>query len=149
MGGGLGQGVWVRQSGRGGKGDAVGPGVVPQLQHAAHSNIHGAAGEGIVLLAVLEQADDPPVHFHRGDARLVVDGFQVVHAGIVVVDVKELVIFQQLVVEFLGLGLKGLLRLSVAQDGGDGVKQRQERGLVLLGRGLLRRGGSAAGQHQQ
>ena len=127
----------------------MGPGVVPELQHTAHGNIYGPAGEDIIVLAVLEQADDPPVHFHRGDARLVVDSFQVVYAGVVIVDIKELVVFQQLIMDLLGLGLKGLLGLGVAQDGGDGVKQRQERGLILPGRGLLRRGGGAAGQHQR
>ena len=121
---------------------------MPQLQHTAHGHIDRAVGERIVLLAGLEQADDPPIHLHRGDARLVVDGFQVVQSGVVVVDIKELMVFQQRVMDFLGLGLEGLLRLGVAQNGGDGVKQRQERGLVLLGRGLVRRGGGTAGQHQ-
>jgi hypothetical protein len=73
------------------------------------------------------------IYSNRGNARLIVDGFQVVQPGVGMVDVKEPVVFQQRVMNGLGLGLKSGFAFGPAGDGGDGVKKIQVGGAVLPG----------------
>ena len=107
------------------------PGIVPQFQHAAHGNVDFSIGQGVVLLALQQQIHNPLVYRHRGNARLIVDGFQVGNAFVIVIDVEQLVIFQQLVMDCLGLLLKCFLRFGIPQNGGHRIKQGQKCGLVL------------------
>ena len=124
------------------------PGIVPQGQNAAHGHVDLAAGEGVVFFAVLQQFQNPAVHFYRGNPRLIVYRFQVGHPIVFVVNVEQLVIFQQFIMECLGLLLKRFLRFGVTQNGGYRIEQGQERGLVLLGP-LGRRRSGAAGEKAQ
>ena len=78
MGGGFSQCCFLRQSSVLRVIDASGSGLVPQLQNASHGHVYRMAGQFIVLPAIQKQADDLPVHLHRADSGMVVDGFQVV-----------------------------------------------------------------------
>lgn len=119
------------------------PGVVPQRQNAAHGDVDLAAGGVVKFPAFQQQTDDVPVHLHRGNARLIVDGFQVVTASIVIVDIEQLVIVQQRIVDALGGLRKRRLTFRPAANRGDRVEQGQKRGLVNVS---PRRSGGAAGE---
>ena len=139
------------QSGAVGKGGACRvvqtrrPGVVPQRQNAAHGDVDLAAGGVVKFPAFPQQPDDVPVHLHGGDARLIVDGFQVVKAFVIVIDVEQLVIAQQRVVDTLGSLREGRLTFRPAANHGDRVEQGQIRTFVN-GRLSPRRSGGAAGE---
>ena len=72
--------------------DAVFAVVMPDIQHGSDRDVEFSAGEIIVFLRFLKQADDLRVHFNRLDAGIVVDRLEVVHAIVGVVDIKQIVI---------------------------------------------------------
>ena len=140
----LGQGIGVGEIRIGEVVQAVLPGLVPQIEHAAHGGIDPALRQSVIGFAVEQQVDDGLVHGNRL-AGVVVDGLQVVQPLVVVVDIEKLMVSQELIMDRLGLGREGSLAFSPAQDGGDGVENRQEGGGILLL--LLPRSGAAAQEH--
>ena len=126
--------------------DAVIPGLMPQPQHTAHSGIHHAAGGCMVCLTVVEQLDNGRIYRHRRDAGIVIDRLQVGNAFIIMVDVKELMVVQQLVMDCLGPASENRFAFCPADHRGHGVKQVQKGGGILLLLRLPRPG--TAGQQQ-
>ena len=92
MGGGFLQGGFVGQDGVFRVRKAGGSGRMPQGKDAAHGHVHGVVRQFIIVPAVLQQANHLPVHLHRANPGMVVDGFQVIQALIVVVDVEQPVV---------------------------------------------------------
>ena len=105
-------------------------GLMPQIEHAAHCHIDPALGKLIVVPAVLQQVQHCSVHLDRGNPRVVVDLLQA--AGVIVVDVKQLVIFLQGLMHLLRPLLESLLRFFIPPQGGDGVEHIQKNRLIHL-----------------
>ena len=112
--------------------DAVVPGLMPKAQHTAHGGVDKTLGQVVVFPAVQQHVDDGWVHGHGGDARLIVDGLQIVHAFIFIVDVEKPMVCQQLVVD--GLGLKQEFRFGSgkAYNGCDSIEEGQKGSVILL-----------------
>ena len=66
--------------------------IVPETENGAHHHVHLAAGLFIQLLGIAEEGDELFVHGDRLPACQLVDGTQIVDAGILMVYVQELVI---------------------------------------------------------
>ena len=66
--------------------------VVPDVQHAAHGHVQLAVCGVVHLLSQLQHGQDAVIHLHGGLAGVVVDGFHIHHAVVVVVDVVQLVV---------------------------------------------------------
>ena len=92
MGGGFLQRGGIGQDGVGRIIQARSPGLVPQPQNTAHGRVYGVVCQFVIILAILEQTDDLPVHLYRANPGVVVDGFQVVQARVVVLNVEQLMI---------------------------------------------------------
>ena len=127
--------------------------IVPDVEHTAHGDVQLAVGGVVHGLGQLQHPQDLIVHGHGGKAGVVVDGLDVGDAVVVVVDVVELVIFQQVGVESVHLGGELLLAVAVGDDLGHGVKGVIEhRGVALRAvggaAGSAGRGGTAAAGQQ-
>ena len=128
--------------------------IVPDVEHTAHGDVQLAVGGVVHGLGQLQHPQDLVVHGHGDKAGVVVDGLDVGDAVVVVVDVVELVIFQQVGVECVHLGGKLLLAVAVGDDLGHGVKGVIEHGGVALwavgdAGSAGRSGTAAAGQQAQ
>ena len=123
-------------------------GLVPQQKDAPHGGIHLAAAVRIQVPAQEQQVQDPRIHRHRGDPRLVIDGLEVVDPLIVVVNVVELVVFQQQIVSHLRRLCKDLLALRIAHDRGHCIEHVQKGRLILLGPRLHLLRSGAGGQKE-
>ena len=146
--GGFFQSLPVREMGIGRVIETRGSGIVPQPQDAAHGHIDPTTGEVIILPAIKEQVDDLPVNLHRGDTGIVVDGFQIVDAVVVVVNVEKLMVNEQFVMDGLGGGLEGFLAGGDAADISDGIEERQKGCLILLAGGGFAMAAAGQQQHQ-
>ena len=102
---------------------AIGAGIVPKREDAAHKRIHPAIRQAVVLLAVKKQFDDCPVYLDRLCACLFIDGLQIHDPFIVVINVKKPVVVFQIVVDGLGLFPERFLAFCPADDGGHRVKK--------------------------
>ena len=129
--------------------------IVPDIENTAHGDVQLAVGGVVHGLGQLQHPQDLVVHGHGGKAGVVVDGLDVGDAVVVVVDVVELVIFQQVGVESVHLGGELLLAVAVGDDLGHGVKGVIEHGGVALravdgaAGSAGRSGTAAAGQQAQ
>ena len=126
--------------------------IVPDVEHTAHGDVQLAVGGVVHGLGQLQHPQDLVVRGHGGKAGVVVDGLDVGDAVVVVVDVVELVIFQQVGVECVHLSGELLLAVAVGNDLGHGVKGVIEHGGVALravgGAGSAGRSGTAAAGQQ-
>ena len=118
-------------------GNAGFPGLVPQLQHTSHGDVYFAGGGVVHLPAKLEKLHDLPVHLHRGNSCGLVQGLEVHHPGVGVVDVKQLVVACQGMVDCLRGFPESLLRRGIAHNGGHRVEKLQKGSLVPALLGLL------------
>ena len=107
--------------------------VVPDTEDAAHGDVQLAVCGVVHLPGQLQHPEDLIVHLNRGSARVVVDGLDVHHAVVVVVDVVETVVFQQVGVEGVHLAVELLLAVAVGDDLRYGVKRVVKDGAVPLG----------------
>ena len=89
---------------------------MPDAQHTAHGNVDLAAGQVVHLPRQLQHGEDAVIHLYRGFAGIVVDGLNVHNAGIVVVDIVELVVGDQILMQRLHLGVELFLALAVGDD---------------------------------
>ena len=64
------------------------PGLVPKSQHTAHGHIHRVIRPLVVVPAVQQQPNNFAIHLHRRNSRMVVDGFQVIQAFVVIVNIE-------------------------------------------------------------
>ena len=87
--------------------------IVPDIQHAAHGNVQLAVGGLVHLVGQLQHGEDAVVHLHRSAAGIVVDGLDVGHAGVIVVDIIQLVIGNKICVQGIHLGVEFFLALAV------------------------------------
>src|SRR5699024_10256872 len=127
------------------------PVVVPDGEDAAHGDVQFAAGGVVHFDGQFEHINDPLVHLDRRDAGVVVDGFDVVDALVIVVNIVEPVVGDQIVVE----GLHLLVELGLAVAVGDGLGHGVEHVEIVGGEplGAVADGGfglaAAAGQQSQ
>ena len=117
--------------------------VVPDVQHAAHGDVQLATRSVVHLLGQFQHPQNFVVHRDGGLARVVIDGFDVHDAVIVVVDVVELVVFQQVCVKGGHLSVEVLFAVAVGDDLRHGVEGIVEDGGVALR--AVGGAGSAAG----
>ncbi|MPN45332.1 hypothetical protein SDC9_192899 [bioreactor metagenome] len=76
----------------------------PEFGHAAHGDVRSAVCENIHHFGELQQIDNPCVNCNRRAPRALVDGIEVVHAVVRMVDIIELVVLRQ---EFVRAGQNG------------------------------------------
>ena len=116
--------------------------VVPDAEDAAHGDVQLAVCGVVHLPGQFQHPEDLIVHLNGCDAGVVVDGLDIHHAVIIVVDVVETVVFQQVGVEGVHLTGELLLAVAIGNDLRDSVEGIIEDGAVPLGVGAhARRGG--------
>ena len=118
--------------------------VVPDVQHTAQRNVQLAAGGVIHGLGQLQHPEDLVIHCHRGSARIVVDGLDVGHAIVIIINIIELVVLHKVGVECVHLGGELFLAVAVGDDLRHGVEHIIEHGGVAL-RAIGGAGGGGAG----
>ena len=105
-------------------------GIMPKRKHTPHSCIHHVIGSRCHLLAEQKQRNDLPLYFDRGFPRIVVDGFQVIDALILVINIVEPVIVQQFVMDLLRNLPEFLFRFRIPDNGCGRVKHIKKSGFV-------------------
>ena len=91
-----------------------------------------AIGEGVDLLAPFYEGKEVRIDLYRLDAGVVIDGFQVVDALVVVIDVVEPMLLQELCVGALITLLEICFTLLEADLHRDGVEDIQELLVIAL-----------------
>ncbi|MPN50939.1 hypothetical protein SDC9_198579 [bioreactor metagenome] len=121
---------------------------MPEPEHRSECNVERTPGLHILLLRVLQQRDNAAVHAYGRFPRVVVDGFDIVHTGKIVINRIQPVIFLQLVVNLPGKLRKVLLAVGIAHNGRHRIEQRKKFRLIT---DVLRsrRQRTAAGSQQQ
>ena len=76
---------------------------MPDGKHASHGDVTRSAGDPAHLLREFQQVDELLVHLYRFHAGAAVDGADVVHALIAVVDIRELVVFLKQGIDLLAV----------------------------------------------
>ena len=104
-------------------------------EDAAHGDVQLAVCGVVHLPGQFQHPEDLIVHLNGCDAGIVVDGLDIHHAVIIVVDVVETVVFQQVGVEGVHLTGELLLAVAVGDDLRDSVEGIIEDGAVPLGVG--------------
>ena len=99
--------------------------VVPEPQHASHGRVDQPVCARVHVAAEVQQLQKPRVNGNRRAAGSFIDGIEVVHTGIGMVDVEKLVIFQEQVVDVRGRFLEFRLGFGIAGDDSDGVEEIQ------------------------
>ena len=122
--------------------------VVPDVQHAAHGDVQLAVRGLVHPVGQFQHGEDAVVHFHGGFAGIVVDGLDIGHTGIIVVDVKELVVADKVGVERAHLGSEIFFALAVGDDLCHRIEHIVKDGAVA-GQLLLLFGGTTACQQAQ
>ena len=120
--------------------------IVPDIQHAAHGNVQLAVGGLVHLVGQLQHGEDAVVHLHRSAAGIVVDGLDVGHAGVIVVDIIQLVIGNKVCVQGIHLGVEFFLALAVGDHLRYGIEHIIKNG-GIAGK-LFLFGGTACQQAQ-
>ena len=121
--------------------------VVPDVQHAAHGDVQLSVRGLVHPVGQFQHREDAVIHLYRGLAGVVVDGLDIGHTGVIVVDVKELVVADKVGVEFAHLGGELLLAFAV----GDDLRHRVEyivKDSAVTGQLFLLFGGTACQQAQ-
>ena len=119
----LGKGVPVRQGGLLRVLGSSLTAVMPGAEHSAHHHVHLPVGGFIQFLCHIQERYQLLIHRHRLSPRLLVDGAEVVDAGILMVDIEELVIFFQNMRNFGRTFLEPFCRIScIAVHIGDGIE---------------------------
>ena len=118
--------------------------VVPDVQHTAQRNVQLAAGGVVHGLGQLQHPEDLVIHRHRGSARIVVDGLDVGHTIVIIINIIELVVLHKVGVECVHLGGELFLAVAVGDDLRHGVEHIIEHGGVTL-RAIGGAGGGGAG----
>ena len=99
------------------------PACVPEAQHRAQHHVHLSAGDVVHLLGAEQEVHELPVHGQRLSPRIFVEGAEIGHAAVLVIDVKELVVFQQDMRNFGRTVIKPLCRIScIVIYIGDGIE---------------------------
>ena len=123
---------------------------MPQPQHTAHGHIDLAVRQIEIGFAIFQQGHHGRIYLHRSAAGGIVDSLQIGDAIIGVVNIKQLMKFEQLVMDGPGLFFKGFLAFVVTDDGGDGIKYIQKGcGVFFTGRSRLGQPGEGAACQQQ
>ena len=117
---------------------SIASGIVPKAEHRTHRNIHSAVCKRIVFLAVSKQIDDSAVNDNRCDARLIVNGLQVVHSIVGIINVKQLMVVEKLIVNPLGLFLKRFFTFRTANNSSNRIKKRKKGSGILVSLRLSR-----------
>ena len=120
--------------------------IVPDIQHAAHGNVQLAVGGLVHLVGQLQHGEDAVVHLHRSAAGIVVDGLDVSHAGVIVVDIIQLIIGNKVCVQGIHLGIEFFLALAVGDHLRYGIEHIIKNG-GIAGK-LFLFGGTACQQAQ-
>ena len=74
--------------------------VVPERENASHHHVHLSAGQRIELPGIEQKLHQPGIHRYRVSAGHFIHRAEVVYAGILVVDIKKLVIFPEHISKF-------------------------------------------------
>ena len=99
------------------------PAVMPKAEHRAHHHVHLPVGGFIQVPGHIQKRDQLFIHRQRFSPRLLIDGAEVVDAGILMVDIEELVIFFQNMRNFGRTFLEPFCRIScIAVHIGDGIE---------------------------
>ena len=86
--------------------------VVPKRKNRAHHDIHFSVGDLIKLLGVQQKIDELFIHFHCFAAGIEIQSPQIYHTGMLVVDIKQVVILLQDIGSTLAARFKVLLRVA-------------------------------------
>ena len=78
----------------------------------------------VIGFAVQKQRNDTFIHLHWGNTGGIVDGFESWNI-VIIVNIKQLVIFLQIIMDLLGDGLEGILAFCKTFDGRQRIKERQ------------------------
>ena len=70
---------------------------MPDRQHTSHCDIHVSICFFIHRNAEFQQLDDFLIHLYRLDSRIVIDGLDVIHPLIVVINIIQIIIVLKLV----------------------------------------------------
>ena len=99
------------------------PAFVPKLQDRTQHHVHFAVGKGVHLLRAEQEVHEATVHGKGLSPRRLVQGAEGRHAAVFVVDVKELVVFQQDMRNFGRTVVKPFCRIScIVIYIGDGIE---------------------------
>ena len=99
--------------------------TLPNLEHAAHGNIHASVSERIHLDGIRNKIENFLVHRNGCNPRVLIDGAEVIHAVVGVVNVVKLMIVQQDFVQFLKARVCVLFARIVENHRGGGVEYVQ------------------------
>ena len=99
------------------------PACMPEAQDRAQHHVHFAVGKLVHLLCAKQKVHELPVHGQRLASRVFIQGAEIGHAAVLVIDVKELVVFQQDMRNFGRTVIKPLCRIScIVIYIGDGIE---------------------------
>ena len=104
--------------------------VVPDAEDAAHGDVQLAVRGLVHLVGQLQHGQDAVIHLHGGFAGVVVDGFNVIYTIIIIVNIKQLMIFLHGIFCQMLIFRKLFLTLRADCNAGNGIKIIQILGTV-------------------